>query len=280
MIIATITPILAQVATEAAKNQSALETAFKHLTPEGKITMSFLVVLSLVSWTVMITKGRQLSKARRASRKFFSAYRATRVPLELSQSDKKFDGAPAYEVYMVACEELQYHLKNYSVKAGAKTKIGPASYELVRAALERTVSSEGMALEKGMIILSTAVAGGPFLGLLGTVYGIMETFAGIARQNAATLTAMAPGVSGALINTVAGLLVAIPAMFAYNFMVTQIRNTTQEVDDFASEFATQIENMYVDASATHIEFDNAVATASAGSASSSATKPAVPVVTR
>jgi biopolymer transport protein TolQ len=112
--------------------------------------------------------------------------------------------------------------------------------------LEEAAGAEAMKLEKGMIVLSTAVAGGPFIGLLGTVWGVMETFAGIARANAATLTAMAPGVAGALIATVVGLLVAIPAMFAYNFMVTSIRAITQELDGFAARYATQIEHTYVD----------------------------------
>ena len=97
-----------------------------------------------------------------------------------------------------------------------------------------------------MIVLSTAVAGGPFIGLLGTVWGVMETFSGIARANTASLTAMAPGVAGALIATVVGLFVAIPAMFAYNFMVTSIRAITQELDAFATEFATAIEHAHVD----------------------------------
>jgi biopolymer transport protein ExbB/TolQ len=95
-------------------------------------------------------------------------------------------------------------------------------------------------------VLSTAVAGGPFIGLLGTVWGVMETFSGIAKANSASLTAMAPGVAGALIATVVGLFVAIPAMFAYNFMVTSIRAITQELDNFATEFATAIEHAYVD----------------------------------
>ncbi len=97
-----------------------------------------------------------------------------------------------------------------------------------------------------MIVLSTAVAGGPFIGLLGTVWGVMETFSGIARANTASLTAMAPGVAGALIATVVGLLVAIPAMFAYNYMVTTIRAITQELDGFATEYATALEHKYVD----------------------------------
>ncbi|MDB6038634.1 MAG: MotA/TolQ/ExbB proton channel, partial [Verrucomicrobiales bacterium] len=124
--------------------------------------------------------------------------------------------------------------------------ISASSFDAVKVTMEEAASAEAMALEKGMIVLSTAVSGGPFIGLLGTVWGVMETFAGIARANSASLTAMAPGVAGALIATVTGLLVAIPAMFAYNFMVTAIRRITQELDGFASRYATQIEHKYVD----------------------------------
>ena len=126
------------------------------------------------------------------------------------------------------------------------TKITNASFESVKVALERGVSTQAISLEKGMIILTTAVAGGPFIGLLGTVWGVMETFSGIAIKQAASLTAMAPGVAGALIATVVGLFVAIPAMFAYNYMVTMIRSLTQELDNFVTEFATSIEHAYVD----------------------------------
>ncbi len=194
----------------------------------------------------------------------------TRDPLELARRGEEFDGAPSYELYYTGAEETEYHLKNNPVQvlgsnsaaaaagssaAGAETdivarqittKISPASFDQVRVALERAASAQGLALEKGMIILSTAVAGGPFIGLLGTVWGVMETFSGIARANAASLTAMAPGVAGALIATVTGLFVAIPAMFAYNYMVTTVRAITQELDAFANEYATAIEHKYVD----------------------------------
>jgi biopolymer transport protein ExbB/TolQ len=163
---------------------------------------------------------------------------------------------------------LEYHLKNYPVQVKARadltsdpsvghgntqefvrtstTRISGASFEAVKVVMEERAAAEAMALEKGMIVLSTAVAGGPFIGLLGTVWGVMETFAGIASAGSASLTAMAPGVAGALICTVIGLLVAIPAMFSYNFMVTTIRAITQELDGFASRFANQMEHRYVD----------------------------------
>ena len=126
------------------------------------------------------------------------------------------------------------------------TKITPSSFDSVRVSLERAASTQALSLEKGMIVLSTAVAGGPFIGLLGTVWGVMETFSGIAKAASASLQAMAPGVAGALIATVTGLFVAIPAMFAYNYMVTTIRAITQELDAFASEYATAMEHKYVD----------------------------------
>jgi biopolymer transport protein ExbB/TolQ len=224
----------------------ALQFAFEKATTEGKITIGTLIIVSIFSWTVIFSKGRQLIRARKMGKKFFAAYRQTKDPLDIARRNEQFDGAPAYELYATGIEELDYHMKNNPVEIRGQTRISRGSFETVRVAIERAASMEALNLEKGMIVLSTAVAGGPFIGLLGTVWGVMETFSGIAKAASASLTAMAPGVAGALIATVTGLLVAIPAMFAYNYMVTTIRAITQELDAFASEFATQMEHRYVD----------------------------------
>jgi len=238
--------------------------AIQNATTEGQITVIVLLLLSLFSWTVIITKFRQLYIARRAAKKFFAAYNSTRDPLDIKKRAEEFEGAPAWELYDRGAEEILYHLKNNPVQVQAgvvhstgdgntdmfaraiTTKISPSSYEAVKVVLEEAASAQAMGLEKGMIVLSTAVAGGPFIGLLGTVWGVMSTFAGIAEKNQASLTAMAPGVAAALVATVTGLLVAIPAMFAYNFMVTTIRHVTQELDGFATRYANQVEHAYVD----------------------------------
>ncbi|HTX21539.1 MAG TPA: MotA/TolQ/ExbB proton channel family protein [Candidatus Aquilonibacter sp.] len=239
--------------------------AIQNATTEGKITVVVLLVLSLFSWTIIITKFRQLMIARKATKKFMAAYASTRDPLDIQRKGEEFEGAPAYQLYIRGADELAYQLKNNPVPVMAapqfnstgdgntdhlsrsvSTKISMSSFEAVKVILEEAASGEAMALEKGMIVLSTAVAGGPFIGLLGTVWGVMSTFAGIAESQAATLTAMAPGVAAALVATVTGLLVAIPAMFGYNFMVTTIRHITQELDGFASRYANQIEHVYVD----------------------------------
>jgi biopolymer transport protein ExbB/TolQ len=240
--------------------------AIQNATTEGKITVVVLLVLSLFSWTIIITKFRQLSIARSATKKFLAAYSSTRDPLDIQRKGEEFEGAPAYQLYIRGADELAYQLKNNPVQLqpgamfspatgegntdhlarAVSTKITVSSFDAVRVVLEEAAGAEAMSLEKGMIVLSTAVAGGPFIGLLGTVWGVMETFSGIANAGGASITAMAPGVAGALICTVIGLLVAIPAMFSYNFMVTSIRHLTQELDGFGARYANQIEHRYVD----------------------------------
>jgi len=252
---------------------NALQFAFDKATTEGKVTITLLAIASMISWTVIIQKGRQLYRASKAGKRFFSAYRKVRDPLELYRDGADYAGAPAFEVYQAGAAELVSHLKNNPVHGAARSgarsfgvwgsdqgfeentdpvgksasaKISDSSFDSVRVVIERAVSEQAISLEKGMIILSTAVAGGPFLGLLGTVWGVMETFSGIAKVQAASLTAMAPGVAGALIATVVGLFVAIPAMFAYNYMITTIRALTQQLDNFAAEYTAAIERQYVD----------------------------------
>jgi biopolymer transport protein TolQ len=243
--------------------------AIANATPEGKATFFVLLILSLFSWTIILSKFRQLLIASKSTKKFMTAYSATRDPLDIQRKgeDKAFDGAPAYQLYIRGADELAYQLKNNPVVVNSaaaftptdgphtntdflakstRVKISMPSFEAVKVILEEAASTEAIALEKGMIVLSTAVAGGPFIGLLGTVWGVMSTFAGIAESHAATLTTMAPGVAAALLTTVTGLLVAIPAMFAYNFMVTTIRHLTQELDSYASRYANHIEHVYVD----------------------------------
>src|SRR5215510_13063989 len=108
---------------------NALTFAFDKATTEGKVTIALLVIVSLFSWTVIITKARQLIKARAMGKKFFAAYRATRDPLELFRKNEDFAGAPAYEVYFAGGEELAYHLKNNPVQVkgkGVHSVTGPA----------------------------------------------------------------------------------------------------------------------------------------------------------
>ncbi|OGP84650.1 MAG: hypothetical protein A2Y95_09410 [Deltaproteobacteria bacterium RBG_13_65_10] len=215
-----------------------------------------LIVISLVSWVVMVGKSRQIRKSRKLNAKFLEAFRDTVDPMELYRKEQAFEGAPLYGIYLEACEELDQQLKRETARKVAsragKTKpngqtsmIPPLGMNTVRVAAERGLGEEVISLEGGMIVLATAISGGPFIGLLGTVWGVMETFTGIAKAQAANLTAMAPGVAGALIATVTGLLVAIPALFGYNYLVTKVRGVTLEMDNFAAELNSLFEYSYL-----------------------------------
>src|ERR1041385_4500321 len=108
----------------------ALRFAFEKATTEGKITIGVLLVVSIFSWTVIITKSRQLMRARKAAKKFFVAYRATRDPLEIARRGEEFDGAPAYELYYTGAEEIEYHLKNNPIKIVKLESVAPSRHAL------------------------------------------------------------------------------------------------------------------------------------------------------
>ncbi len=205
--------------------------ALSHATLEGKITISVLLVFSLVSWTVIVNKFRQLSKAKQRNAQFLDLYSRAKSPLVIFNKGKadQLQGSPMYDLYYGGCEELKTQQEKYGTE-----KVPNHGINAVRIALERVLGESAVGLESGMIVLATAISGGPFIGLLGTVWGVMDTFSGIGRAQQATLTTMAPGVASALIATVAGLMVAIPSLFCYNFLVTRIKAQTMELDNFAA----------------------------------------------
>jgi biopolymer transport protein TolQ len=235
--------------------------AFEHSTIAGKMVLLFLAVGSIFSWSVMITKMRVIQFAKKQNAQFRAAFRKDRQPLRLFQSHARFPGSPLFSVYRAGCEEMTFHLlgsaevdETFRARLEIADKISPAQMHAVNAAMERAVGETALALESQMILLATAVSGAPFLGLLGTVWGIMDAFTDVAVAGAPSLATMAPGVSGALITTVTALCVAIPAMFGYNFLVTSIRAMIVEMDNFAAELASDFEHRYVDHNPRFSEF--------------------------
>ena len=142
-----------------------------------------------------------------------------------------------HEDFRKACEKN--FCRRYDTSWMGPPAIGPI----------RELAQQALRLESGLIMLAIAVSGAPFLGLLGTVWGVMNAFGGIAQAAASggrpDLTAMAPGVSGALVTTVAGLLVAIPSMFGYNWLVHNLRVLTVELDNFAQHLVSNMETEYL-----------------------------------
>jgi biopolymer transport protein ExbB/TolQ len=232
---------------------AGLTFALQHSTVPGKAVLVTLFFGSIFSWSVMWTKLRVVNFAKKQARNFREHFRADRQPLRLYTLGARFDGTPLYDVYVAGCEELTFHLlgspevdETFRARLETASPITTAQMRAVESAMERAVGESTLRLESQMILLATAVSGAPFVGLLGTVWGVMDTFGDVATAGSANLTAMAPGVSAALITTVTGLLVAIPAMFGYNFLVTSIRAMTVDTDNFASELSSEFAHRYVD----------------------------------
>jgi len=214
-------------------------------TPEAKVIIGCLVIFSIIAWTVMFTKAIQMRRAKKLNAFFGSEFKSQKNVLGMFDRRLAVQGCPLFKVYEAGSVELNDRLKNMSGD-DRKKHVSLKGMEHVKRTLENTVAQESLKLESGLILLAIAVSGAPFLGLLGTVWGVMSTFGHIAQQGSATMAAMAPGVSAALITTVAGLLVAIPSMFGYNWLVHNLRVLTVELDNFAQELISKMETEYLE----------------------------------
>ena len=229
----------------AAAQKAELLYVLEQATPEAKAIILFLAVFSIIAWTVMVAKAVQMRRAKKLNRFFNTEFRTQKNVLDVFDRRVQVEGCPMFMVYQAGSVELDTRLKTPE-GTGRKRFISLKGMEHVKRSLENTVAQESLKLESGLILLAIAVSGAPFLGLLGTVWGVMSTFGHIAQQGSATLAAMAPGVAAALITTVAGLLVAIPSMFGYNWLVHSLRVLTVELDNFAQELVSKMETEYLE----------------------------------
>lgn len=229
----------------AAGAQNELLFIWDRATIEAKIIIICLLFFSIMAWSVMISKALQMRRARKLNYYFNAEFRTQKHVLDMFDRKIEAEGCPLFAVYQAGSAELDARLKSPAGE-GRRPHVSLKSMEHVKRSLENTVAQESLKLESGLILLAIAVSGGPFLGLLGTVWGVMSTFAGIAQQGSASMAAMAPGVAAALVTTVAGLLVAIPSMFAYNWLVHTLRTLTVALDNFAQELVSKMETEYLE----------------------------------
>lgn len=212
-------------------------------TPEARVIIMVLLVFSIFAWSTMAAKAVQMRRAKRLNFHFEGEFRAQKAVLDIFQRRLEVDGCPLFSVYEDGCREIDARVN--APDGSRKVHLSLKAVEHIKRALEGAVARESLRLESGLILLAIAVSGAPFLGLLGTVWGVMDTFGGVAVKQKADLAAMAPGVSAALITTVAGLLVAIPSMFGYNWLVHNLRVLTVELDNFAQSFASRLETEFL-----------------------------------
>ncbi len=216
-------------------------------TIEAKIIIVLLLVFSVFVWSTMASKAIQMLRAKRLNLHFSHEFRTSTNVLTIFDRRLKVEGCPLYSVYQDGSLDIDGRLKQPD--GTRKTYLSIKAIEHVKRALEGAVARESLNLESGLVILSIAVSGSPFLGLLGTVWGVMDAFGGVAAKaqagGRADLAAMAPGVAAALITTIAGLLVAIPSMFAYNWLIHSLRVLTVELDNFAQGLASRMETEFL-----------------------------------
>lgn len=217
---------------------------WEQATIEGKAIIILLVLLSVSAWSVMASKAIQMRRAKRLNEFFDAEFRAQKDVLSIFNRDVHVEGCPLYNAYSEGCAVLSKRLPPDSQSRASTVSL--KTMEHVKRTLERVVSQESLRLESGLILLAIAVSGAPFLGLLGTVWGVMSAFSDVAMKGSADLQTLAPGVAAALTTTVAGLLVAIPSMFGYNWLVHYLRVMTVELDNFAQELVSRMETEFLE----------------------------------
>jgi len=229
----------------AATKQVELLYVWDQARPEAKVIIVLLFLGSIAIWWIMIYKVLQVQRALKLNALFGEEFTSQKTVLEMFDRKLEVSGCPLYAVYQAGCSQLDSRLRGPTGER-AKQQVSLKNMEHIKRAIENVVAKESLKLESSLIFLAIAVSGAPFMGLLGTVWGVMSTFAGIAQSpTGASLAVMAPGVSAALVTTVAGLLVAIPSMFGYNWLVHNLRAFTVELDNFAQELVSNMETEFL-----------------------------------
>ena len=244
---------------------SYFKVILHNVTVDGWVVIVLLAVMAAMSWVVMAVKGLVIGRTRKDNRAFVEKFRTvggadslTALDAEDSADDRRLANSPfslalmgghdhfqsstIYHLYHTGCQELG---KRMAATVGARAaSLTPQALDAIRAALDATLVRESQKLNGQMVLLTIAISGGPFLGLLGTVVGVMITFAAIAASGDVNVNAIAPGIAAALVATVAGLAVAIPALFGYNYLASRIKEITADMRVFVDEFVTRLAEIH------------------------------------
>jgi biopolymer transport protein ExbB len=221
------------------------------LTVDGWVVIGILAVMFVISVWVMISKTSFILKAQKGNDFFVKRFREKSAQL-LTPGDpeaaalvneKALRHSPIYRIYSIGLAEIQHRFE-HQAREGKNRNLSLAALEAIRASMDAGIVREGQRLNSQIVLLTIAIAGGPFLGLLGTVVGVMITFAAIAAAGDVNVNSIAPGIAAALVATVAGLGVAIPALFGYNWLASKIKEVTSDILVFSDEFRTKSAELY------------------------------------
>lgn len=229
----------------------------RSVTLDGWVVIGLLGIMAFISWYVMVDRVSYLNRVSAGNTIFLKHFRETStdisglLQLDSQENDPSFGGelgkkqhkavhaAPLYRLFAAGAQEIRRRFAG-----GGYRRLSPQAIQSIRAVLDSGFVRESQRLNRLMVMLTIAISGGPFLGLLGTVVGVMITFAAIAASGDVNVNAIAPGIAAALVATVAGLGVAIPSLFAYNYLTIRIKDVSSEMQVFVDEFITRIAESY------------------------------------
>ncbi|MDX9703099.1 MAG: MotA/TolQ/ExbB proton channel family protein [Candidatus Auribacterota bacterium] len=218
--------------------------AFIESGPVGQGILIILLALSVVAWSIIIEKIIFFRKLNQDASEFLNYFRDTaKSRIGSSQMESFSNNSLLYTLYKIGVRELSQIL-GYKELASSASHLKPVlknQQEEIEQSLKRQISRHAQILDRNMIILATSANISPFLGLLGTVYGLLIAFYEMGRMGSASIDVVSPGISQALITTVVGLFVAIPSAVGYNYLLNAVRNLVIDMENFMSEFISLVE---------------------------------------
>ena len=209
-----------------------------NLTTDAWVVIVILMVMFVIAALVMVAKAQFVSKVDRHNRSFLHLFRDAKGDFLAIGQGAGHAHSSLYRLYSAGVREVNKRIED------GRSHLTGASLNAIKASVDADLVRESHRLNDKMVLLTIAISGGPFLGLLGTVVGVMITFAAIAAAGDVNVNAIAPGIAAALLATVAGLAVAIPALFGYNYLAGRIKNISADMHIFVDEFITRIAEAY------------------------------------
>ncbi len=234
-------------AAEGGAEASHMGIILKSLTFDGWVAIGFLAVMLLIAIWVMYSKAVYINRVDKSNSRFMSRFRELSTDLAMIDKsgglEKDFKHSSLYRIYHIGAVELAHRFDNTDATQINKS-LSPQALDAIRASLDAGLVEEIQRMNKFMVLLTIAISGGPFIGLLGTVMGVMITFAAIAAAGDVNVNAIAPGIAAALAATVAGMSVAIPSLFGYNYLASRIKAIVSRMHIFVDEFITKLAENY------------------------------------
>lgn len=234
-------------AAEGGAEVSYIGIILQSLTVDGWVAICLLAFMLMIAIWVMYSKAVYISRVDKSNSRFMDKFRELSTDLALIDKSqgmgKDFEHSSLYRIYHIGAVELAHRFRDTEAASIDKT-LTPQSLNAIRASLDAGLMEEIQRMNKFMVLLTIAISGGPFIGLLGTVMGVMITFAAIAAAGDVNVNAIAPGIAAALAATVAGMGVAIPSLFGYNYLASRIKGIVSRMHIFVDEFISKLAENY------------------------------------